>query len=165
MSPDEIIGGLSQGWHAEYEVKGDTLYEVGQLISGILSTIFGLVVVIVPLILALVTTVDILYITMPIFRDVTQKREDGNEEGRLKRGLWSVFHDLGKVNIISRDAKEAVAKAETYDEPAIWLYAKSRALSYAAICIVVALIAGYSSVIQSIIRDIVYGVLQALGVA
>lgn len=150
MDPSEVVNGIREYTGNGYGVHMDTLIIAQSTIEDVLGYILGLLAFFIGLGMMLITALDVMYITMPIFQDsVNNKRWDGSQER--------------KIRIISADAINAVERATTDGSgSAMKLYLKSRVKTYIICGVILYLLLAGSSVLIHIVTKVVLGILNSM---
>lgn len=150
----DVIGGFA--------VPADTS-SANKLLSGFvapISTLLGILVVIVTIGMTIFTALDLSYIAFPVFRE---KCDDKKATGGM--GTKTGKDGNTKLTFITDDAQHAVIAADTVQSgksPFI-IYLKTRALSYILLSIVIfILLTGNISIFATLALKLVQGVLDFL---
>ena len=133
-----------------YNIDILSIYNTAEVIGDTTGLILGIIAYSIAIFMTLITTLDVAYITIPIFRTAMKSfRWDGSNE----RGLSAV----------SKDAVSAVEESYTLclDKSALSIYLGKRLISYLIAVFVLFLILGGMGYIQDIVETIVRALLLA----
>lgn len=141
----------NQTIHAD--TKGS--YEIIEGFIGILSIIFGLIVVLISVGITVSTAIDISFITLPVFRSEISS--------------WKIFQTTdgsNKIRIVSDDAQYAVIASETskLEKNPLIIYFKNRLFTYIVLAVLLfILLTGKVTLLAQLALKIVAGILDIIG--
>lgn len=141
----------NQTIHAD--TKGS--YEIIEGFIGILSIIFGLIVVLISVGITASTAIDISFITLPVFRSEISS--------------WKIFQTTdgsNKIRIVSDDAQYAVIASETskLEKNPLIIYFKNRLFTYIVLAVLLfILLTGKVTLLAQLALKLVAGILDIIG--
>lgn len=131
------------------EIDQIQLAEQVGIVSKIASTAIGVMVVLILVLVPIITALEIMYISFPIFRAATEKSIVKLE----KKGIL-----VSIAGITFRDARYAVEQAETTGEGvAMMIYIKEKTKSITFVVFIIALIFTGASTIIDFVWSIIEG--------
>lgn len=119
-------------------------------IINIVGWLFGIIVLMIVVYVSLVTSIDIVYITVPIFRGRLKKMYDGRTLGGLK--------------FISADVIESVDESYTSGQSPLLIYLKKRIVTYIFMAITLAILMTGGDGILDFVSNIVYRLMRAANI-
>lgn len=150
MNPSDIVDGIRDYTGNGYGVQLDTLIIAQSMIYDIVGFILGLIAFFIVVGMALITTLDVAYITIPMFQD------------KVRDERWDGSKGHGKVRFISNDARLAVEQASMMStgKSALWIYIKKRIIAYMICAVVLFICLRGSSTLVPIIANIILDLLK-----
>lgn len=130
----------------------ESVYSAELMVQRFFGFVFGILLVLVVFLTFLVTGIDVVYVTSPVFR----------ESGFARK--WSGERDTGrfKLRFISFDAVSAVEESavSSGEKLALWLYVKKRGITLLKLGVIVGLLTLGSGKIVAIVAKFVIPLLQ-----
>lgn len=153
MSPGEIAEGVSGILDTPYAVDFDKINSIGLVVSNISGAVLGFAAVFIVVFMTVMTTLDVLYLTIPIFRSlVREKNLDGS--GGVK-----------KFRLVSHDARLAVEQMAIEEgKVPIANYCLRRLKTYLICVAVFTIITVYQDQLVLGIRALVIKALEGTGI-
>ena len=151
MNPREVISEIRQYTNNDYIAQLKDIIEVQSAMEDIVGFILSLIVTVIIIVLAIVTLLDICFITMPVFQDaVIHKRWDGSIDPNAR------------VRLISHDARIAVQQSMTQatGKSALSLYLSRRIKTYCVSAVVIYIALTGSSVLVPLIAKVVTSIVE-----
>lgn len=152
MNPADIVDGVRKYTGNGYGIQLDTLIIAQGVIYDVVGFLLGLIAFVIVIGMALITTLDVCYLTIPMFQDkVRDERWDGSKGHR-------------KIRFISNDARLAVEKAATGQtgRSALTVYIKKRIISYCIAAMVLYICLAGSNTIVPAISNVVLTFLKGM---
>ena len=135
------------------DTKGS--YEIIEGFIGILSIIFGLIVIAISVGITVSTAIDISFIALPVFRSEISS--------------WKIFQTTdgsNKIRIVSDDAQYAVIASETskLEKNPLIIYFKNRLFTYMVLAVLLfILLTGKITLLAQLALKLVAGILDIIG--
>ena len=151
-STDSIINGIREYTNSTYNPDFEVLRTGLFVAEDIAQMLLGFMLVIMYSLLAVLTTIDICYLTLPVFQDYVNKK-----------GWDSV--DKHNHSIISRNARDALREANTVEtgHSALGLYIKKRYFSILILVLLSLMIFTNYGLILSILKNIMLTIISSVG--
>lgn len=148
MNTDKIIEQIREYTGVGYGIAMDDVLYTQIVVEGWLGFILGVMIWVIAVGMALVTAVDVAFITIPTFREIARRKR------------WDGTSERTRARLISNDARDAVEESCNLDESsALVLYLKKRAKTYIFVTVVVFVLAvGTNSIVQ-VASKIITGIL------
>lgn len=147
MNISEVTDGIREYTGNGSGVHMDTLLIAQNVIFDVVGFLLGMLVFFMAVGMVLVTSLDIMYITIPVMQDrVKDLRWDGSRKG--------------KPRIISKDAGFAVEQSTISGTPALGIYLKKRIKTYCIAAVVMYICIGGSNMIVPLISKVVLQILK-----
>lgn len=144
MSPGEIAEGIGDVLGTPYAVDWDTINSISIVVANVLGAILGFAAVFIAIFMTVITTLDILYLTIPVFRSYIQEKQ------------WDGSNDTKKFRLISSSARIAVEESSLREgRMPITIYLCKRLKIYVICSVIFVLITVYQQPLTSLIRSIV----------
>lgn len=149
MSPGDIAKGVGDILDTPYAVDFDWINTASNVIDHVFSIIFGFAALFIVVFMTVITTLDVVYITIPLVRE--KIREKG----------WDGSNDTKRFRLISSDARVAYEEcAIEAGKMPIMIYLKKRFKTYVLCTIILVIILGFSQTMIAGIRGIVIKILR-----
>lgn len=152
MSPKDITEGIGDILDTPYAVDFDKLNSVSTVVMNVIGFILGFAAIFIVVFITLMTTLDILYLTVPMFRSFVHEKN------------WDGSNDTKRFRLISSDARVSVEEmAIDSGKPPIVTYCKKRIKTYLICAIIFTIITVYQNDIMQLVRSVVLKVLEGTG--
>lgn len=150
MNPLEIIAGIKDYTSSDYKVNIDTVIVARGFIEDVTGYILGLMAFFIVVGMAIITALDVCYISIPAFRIM------------VKNSRWDGTTSV-KFRVISKDAVNAVeyGSLENGMIP-LQIYLKSRIKTYIICAILLYVIIAGSNTIIPFIAEVVSGIVSVI---
>lgn len=147
MGAGDIAKGIHDAMDVPYNIDYATLEVIVAKTGDIVGLLMGFIAVFLVVGLTLITALDIVYLTIPIFQQAIQEKS------------WDGSSDRTKIQFVSNDARTAVERAAISNQSSLWIYMKLRFKTYLIAAVILFLIMGFSDplvhMIQRVVGDIV----------
>ena len=153
MSPGDIAQGVGGILSTPYAVDFDKLNSIGIVVENIFGVILGFAAVFIIVFMTVLTTLDVLYLTIPLFREYIQRKN------------WDGSSDTKQFKLISSDARHAVEEMSIGEgKPPIAMYCWKRLKTYVLCTVIFLIITVYQDQLIQGVRAIVLKALAGAGI-